>query len=86
MIHDLHLLASPKLSAEELISKVLTDGKITFKIRHTADYNTATLEDAGNGRYLIRSSKPIHGVAPGQFCVIYDEAHHRCLGSGEITL
>ena len=85
MIHDLHLLASPKLSAEELISKVLTDGKITFKIRHTADYNTATLENVGNGRYLIRSSKPIHGVAPGQFCVIYDEAHHRCLGSGEIT-
>lgn len=86
LIHDLHLLASPKLTVEELLSSVLTDGKITFKIRHTADYNTATLEDVGNGRYLIRSSKPIHGVAPGQFCVIYDEAHHRCLGSGEITL
>jgi tRNA-specific 2-thiouridylase len=25
-------------------------------------------------------------VAPGQFCVLYDESHHRCLGSAEITL
>jgi len=25
-------------------------------------------------------------VAPGQFCVIYDGQHHRCYGSGEITL
>lgn len=85
-IHDLHLLASPQVSHEELTEKILSEGKITFKIRHTADYNAAILEDAGEGRYLIRSSKPVHGVAPGQFCVIYDEAHHRCLGSGEITL
>ncbi|MDY4644476.1 aminomethyltransferase beta-barrel domain-containing protein, partial [Prevotella sp.] len=28
----------------------------------------------------------IHGVAPGQFCVVYDEHHHRCYGSGEITV
>ena len=28
----------------------------------------------------------IHGVAPGQFCVIYDSAHYHCLGSGEITV
>ncbi len=85
-IHDLHLLASPKISPKSLTEKILSEGKITFKIRHTADYNSAVLEDAGNGRWLIRSSRPIHGVAPGQFCVIYDEAHHRCLGSGEITL
>ena len=25
-------------------------------------------------------------VRPGQFCVVYDEHHHRCLGSGEITI
>ena len=59
---------------------------ITFKIRHTADYNHATIEPQGGGVYIIRSEKPIHGVAPGQFCVIYDTDHHRCYGSGEITL
>ena len=38
------------------------------------------------GSFLIRSSQPIHGVAPGQFCTIYDADHHRCFGSGEIFL
>lgn len=28
----------------------------------------------------------IHGVAHGQFCVVYDEQHHRCFGSGEIEM
>jgi len=34
----------------------------------------------------VHGEKEIHGVAPGQFCVVYDEEHHRCFGSGEITL
>ena len=59
---------------------------ITFKIRHTPDYHTATLEPEGDGRYIVHSDKPIHGVAPGQFCVVYDREHHRCYGSAEITL
>ena len=36
--------------------------------------------------YMVHADAPIHGVAPGQFCVVYDECHHRCYGSGEITL
>ena len=32
------------------------------------------------------TAQPIHGVAPGQFCVVYDAHHHRCYGSGEITV
>ena len=78
-IHDLHILTAPFINEGETVN-------ITFKIRHTADYNHATISDAGEGRYLIKSEKPIHGVAPGQFCVIYDEQHHRCFGSGEIVL
>ena len=34
---------------------------------------------------VVHSDDPIHGVAPGQFCVVYDQAHHRCYGSGEIA-
>ena len=60
--------------------------RITFKIRHTPEYIPATLENIGDGIYMVHSSKPIHGVAPGQFCVVYDEVHHRCYGSGEITI
>ena len=59
---------------------------ITLKIRHTPEYLPARLEAMGDGRYMVHAAAPIHGVAPGQFCIIYDNRHHRCYGSGEITL
>jgi tRNA-specific 2-thiouridylase len=59
---------------------------VTFKIRHTPEYHPATLEWTSNNEFIVHSKEKIHGVAPGQFCVIYDENHHRCLGSGEITI
>ena len=61
-------------------------GRVTFKIRHTPEYHPATLEQTGEGAYVVHAERPIQGVAPGQFCVVYDERHHRCFGSGEITL
>lgn len=74
-IHDLHLLTAS------------VDAKnICFKIRHTPEFHHAILEAEEGGAYIVHSDKPIHGVAPGQFCVLYDEAHHRCYGSGEITV
>ena len=66
--------------------------RITFKIRHTPDYHPAAVEElpAGNNgtdrQFVIHSDEKIHGVAPGQFCVVYDEQHHKCYGSGEIEL
>ena len=68
------------------INGQLPGERITLKIRHTPEYRPATLTPQGNGRYLVRADAPIHGVAPGQFCVVYDEQHHRCYGSGEITV
>ena len=75
LIHDLHLLTAP-----------IDDNKICFKIRHTPEFHHAHIEAKDNGIYRISSDIPIHGVAPGQFCVIYDDQHHRCYGSGEITV
>lgn len=60
--------------------------RVTFKIRHTAGYHPATLETLGDGRYVVHAEEMMQGVAPGQFCVVYDERHHRCYGSGEITV
>ena len=68
------------------INGEMPDSEITFKIRHTPEYHPATLEQVGEGRFIIHSQDRIHGVAPGQFCVIYDNRHHRCYGSGEITV
>ena len=58
---------------------------ITLKIRHTPEFIPATLEPTADG-YMVHAAQPIHGVAPGQFCVVYDAHHHRCYGSGEITV
>jgi len=74
-IHDFHFLTMP-----------VDMQRITFKIRHTPKYHPAVLEHTGPGSYIVHAEQPIQGVAPGQFCVVYDERHHRCYGSGEITV
>lgn len=94
IIHDINWLTMPLLpdaaSSRESGPTAQTDSipplPITFKIRHTPDFYRATIQPVGDGRYMIHSERPVHGVAPGQFCVIYDTDHHRCFGSGEITL
>lgn len=76
-IHDLHWLT---------ITPETHTTPITFKIRHTPEFHRAHLEIQAEGTALIYSDDNIHGVAPGQFCVIYDEQHNRCYGSAEITI
>ena len=68
------------------INGCLPEEQVTIKIRHTPEYLPARLESLGDGRYMVHAEQPIHGVAPGQFCVVYDARHHRCYGSGEITV
>ena len=67
------------------------NGNVTIKIRHTSDYIPAVINVNANDNspsceYVVRTEIPLHGVAPGQFCTIYDAQHHRCYGSGEITI
>ena len=81
MFKDFHSLIPPTTQLS-----LLNYPTITFKIRHTPEFHQAKLEDLGNGTFMVHSETPIHGVAPGQFCVLYDDIHHHCLGSGEITL
>ena len=81
-LHDMHWLTVPF----EALSTDVGETNITFKIRHTSDFLRGTLSQLPEGEYLVKAEKPIHGVAPGHFCVIYDEHHHRCYGSAEITL
>lgn len=58
---------------------------VTFKIRHTPEFIPGELR-LENGKYLVRSSRKIQGIAPGQFGVVYDAQHRLCIGSGEITV
>lgn len=56
---------------------------ITFKVRHVPTFTSGKIVRQ-DGQYRILSDTPVQGLAPGQFAVIYDTAHHRCYGSGEI--
>lgn len=78
-VHDMHFLTADVFGERK-------DIPVTFKIRHTPEYHRAMLEHTGEGCYTVHAEKAIHGVAPGQFCVIYDENHHKCIGSAEITI
>jgi tRNA-specific 2-thiouridylase len=89
-VHDFHWLnvtlgSGNFVTSDENVTK-FPDPNVTFKIRHTPEYHPATLEWTGENSFVVHSKEKIHGVAPGQFCVIYDDRHHRCLGSGEITV
>ena len=57
---------------------------VTVKIRHTPDFCPAVITPFPDGRLEVRTERPLQGVAPGQFCVIYDQQRHRCFGSGEM--
>jgi tRNA-specific 2-thiouridylase len=75
--------SSTKVEASKLEAKF----NVTIKIRHTPEFLPAQIEPTETpGEYIIHAAAPIHGVAPGQFCVVYDADHHRCFGSGEIAL
>lgn len=58
---------------------------VTLKIRHTPDFHIAHMQLRPDGSYDVCTEKPLQGVAPGQFCVVYDRDHHRCFGSAEIA-
>lgn len=79
-IHDFHFLTLDPWGAPG------TSARVRFKIRHTPEYHPATLERTSEGSFIVHADELIQGVAPGQFCVVYDEEHHRCYGSGEITI
>ncbi len=54
---------------------------IQFKIRHTPELTDGRVKIDGE-RMIIHSAEPVHGVAAGQFGVIYKE--DECLGGGVI--
>ncbi|OQX74632.1 MAG: tRNA 2-thiouridine(34) synthase MnmA [Bacteroidetes bacterium 4484_276] len=58
--------------------------EVKFKIRHQPEFNNGFLVNDGD-QFAIHSDKPISGVAPGQFGVVYLPDGSICLGSGVIS-
>lgn len=74
----LHFITDPELAGK-------IDGKrLAFKIRHTPEFNFATVRRVDEDRYILSSENKIQGIAPGQFGVLYDEDCRLCHGSGVI--
>lgn len=57
---------------------------VAIKIRHTPEHFAAKLTRRAQGGFHVSAAERIQGVAPGQFCVVYDPQCHRCIGSAEI--
>lgn len=62
-----------------------TEMEVTFKVRHTPDFTKGVLIRDEEGLYHLHSEQWIQGIAPGQFCTIYDTAQKLCYGSGVIA-
>ena len=58
---------------------------ITFKIRHTPQVFSGKLMYISNDRLAVIPDEPIT-VAPGQFCILYDDSYSHCYGCGEILI
>lgn len=66
--------------------ETLDNHRITFKIRHVQKFTMGLFYLKEDGKALILSDKDVQGVAPGQFCTVYDKDANLCLCSGEIIL
>lgn len=77
-LHDFHFITeNPWADAPMPV-------KVSFKIRHSPDFQTGRLTLERNGDCRLTSDTKLQGIASGQFGVIYDHAHRLCIGSGEI--
>lgn len=59
--------------------------RISFKTRHTPEFQTGWFEQNDDGSIRIVSDSDVQGIAPGQFAIIYTTDRQLCLGSGMIT-
>ena len=57
---------------------------IQFKIRHTPQVFFGKLKYINNDNKLIVECDDLINVAPGQYCILYDDTYSHCYGCGEI--
>ena len=59
--------------------------EIMFKIRHTPEFTYGRLHNY-NGYMFIKNFSNVGGIAPGQFCTLYDRNNNLCYGCTEIQI
>ena len=65
---------------------VTTGQQVMVQIRAHGEALTAQVEHCDSGTsFTVRTDTPLHGVAPGQSCVLYSDDNDRVLGQGNIA-
>lgn len=59
---------------------------ITFKIRHTPQVFSGKLRYINEDNKLVVECDDLISVAPGQYCILYDDMYSHCYGCGEILI
>ena len=77
MMRDFHFIT------DDIWNGTTNPINVTFKIRHTPEFTTGTIQRTPDG-YHVKSNEKLQGIASGQFGVIYDVDKKICVGSGEI--
>jgi len=73
-----------KLDYNERDSTIICN--ISFKIRHSPDiYYGKLLHNGDLTNLIVEADNPIT-VAPGQYCILYDDTYSHCYGCGEILI
>ncbi len=85
----IHLSETLFITRDPWAGKPCDHKPIAFKNRHSPEFFKATITrlpetDGTPGGFIVETEKPVQGIAPGQFGVIYDKDAHICHGSGII--
>ncbi|MGM9870682.1 MAG: tRNA 2-thiouridine(34) synthase MnmA [Muribaculaceae bacterium] len=78
-LHNMHFITRDPWGEE------CRDIEITFKNRHMPEFLPGTITRDPEGGYTLYSPRPVQGIAPGQFAVLYDRESKICYGSGMIV-
>lgn len=82
---EMHWITEDPFSYEGFEKNAERELSVSFKTRHTPEFFEGTLSLAKDGRYLLKSSCDVQGIAPGQYAIVYTPDCRICLGSGMIT-
>ena len=80
----LNLIHNYKNLGDNIDSDIICN--IKFKIRHTPQVFSGKLRYINDENRLVVKSDDLITVAPGQFCILYDDTYSYCYGCGEILI
>ena len=70
---------------DNIWNNINTCPTISFKIRHSPNFTKGKLCN-NKGNLYIKNFSSVGGIAPGQFCILYDEFSDICFGCSEIKI